>query len=138
MSKKFEVVESLGDNISSDVELDRKQLMLVGKLQKATLALEQKQEEFAQYLDELKKREDEIKNLKEAMYDLMTEEGAKKIESDFLIFTVVQPNPRFSIDHKKLEAVNPALFAQVKELAGKESSVKGYVKITPKKNGGKK
>lgn len=123
----IEIIESQGDDV-----LNRGQLSVVGRLDNAVQLLAQKEAEFAVYLDELKSREEEIANLKKNLFATMTEKGVKKLESEHLIITVVQPKPRHSIDMKKLSAVNPALYAEVDEIAGKDTEVSGYVKLTTK------
>lgn len=134
MPTKYNVVESIGDNIiASDVELTAKDRILVGKLQAAELVYQARQEAFADFIKSIHDAEAEVKKYKEKLYDVMNERGAKSIESDILKITVVNPSERFSIDTKKLEAIDPALFAQVKEKAGKTTAVKGYVKITDKR-----
>lgn len=123
------ILESEGD-----IELTRSDKMLATRLDTAVQALEAKQEEFALYLQELKAREDEVAELKKKLYQQMTDEGVRKLETNRLLITTVNPKPRHSIDTKKLQAINPTLFAQVDAIAGKDTNVSGYVKITVKEN----
>ena len=123
------ILESEGD-----IELTRSDKMLATRLDTAVQALEAKQEEFATYLQELKAREDEVAELKKKLYQQMTDEGVRKLETNRLLITTVNPKPRHSIDTKKLQAINPALFAQVDAIAGKDTNVSGYVKITVKED----
>lgn len=134
MPTKYNVVESIGDDIiASDVELTAKDRVLVGKLQAAELVYQARQEAFANFIKSLKDAEEEVKKYKDKLYEVMNERGAKSIESDILKITVVNPSERFSIDTKKLEAIDPQLYEQVKAKAGKTTQVKGYVKITDKR-----
>ena len=130
---KYNVTESIGDEMVSDVVLTAQDRALVGRLQSAELAFQQKQAEFADYISSLKEAEETVKKYKEKLYEAMEARGAKSIESDILKITLVSPSERFSIDTKKLAAVDPRLFAKVKEKAGKTTQVKGYVKITDKR-----
>ena len=115
------IIESVGD----DPKLSRRDTALVTKLDRAVAALEQKQNEFAEYLNELKAREEEVKNLKDQLYAAMTLEGVKKLENDRLLLTVVQPSVRKTVDTKKLQAVQPLLYKQVMDVAGKETKYSG-------------
>lgn len=121
------IVESYGD-----VELGRGEMILVSKLDSALAALDAKQAEFAEYLNELKAREEEVKELKEKIYAKMSEEGVKKLENDHLIITAVSPSNRHTLDTTKMKAVDPALFARLDKDYGKDTTVKGYAKITVK------
>lgn len=133
MTTKYHVVESMGDGFASDAELTAQDRALVGRLQAAELLYQERQESFADFIKSLKEAEAEVKKYKDKLFEVMSERGAKSIESDILKLTVVSPAERFSIDHKKLEAIDPRLFAQVKAKAGKITTVKGYVKITDKR-----
>lgn len=122
-----EVIESTGDST-----LNNNQLTVVTQLDDAVQLLAQKEEEFAEYLNELDRRKKEIDTLKGSLYEMMTNEEVKKVESEHLIITLVRPTTRHTYDMKKLEAINPALYSQVDTLVGKDSDVKGYVKLTPR------
>lgn len=123
------VVESIGDT-----DINRSDQILLTKLDNAQLALEQKQAEFAQYLDELKAQENLVKTLKDELYVRMEESGQKKIETNHFTVTAVWGTKKHTYDMKALKAINPKLFEQVDNLVGKDSPVKGYVKIFTKEN----
>ena len=123
------VVESIGDT-----DIKRSDQILLTKLDNAQLALEQKQAEFAQYLDELKAQENLVKTLKDELYVRMEESGQKKIETNHFTVTAVWGTKKHTYDMKALKAINPKLFEQVDNLVGKDSPVKGYVKIFTKEN----
>lgn len=122
------IIESTGDG-----EFSPSQSALVTKLDHAMLALEQKQEEFANCITELRTREDEVKKLREKLLEVMDEQGVKKLENARLVISAVHPKPSQKIDVPLLRTVNPMLFAQAFEVAGKTVENKGYVKITVKK-----
>lgn len=122
------IVESLGDN----AELDMSEKLMVAKIDSEMLALEQRQEEFAAYLQELKEREEKIKELKDKLYEKMTENGIKKLENDRLMITIRSSYKRHSIDTAKMKAMNPALFEEIDRTYGKDTDVKGCAIITVK------
>lgn len=134
MGKKFEITESFGDNILSDVSMSKSQLTVVGKLQNALIGLEEKQAEFAEYLDEINRRSEEIKDLKEKLYDMMVESGAKKIQSDYMTITATKAYDVQGVDLKFIKEVNPALWTQLREIAPKDTHYRGHVNITTKDN----
>ena len=122
-----EIAESLGDDIAN-----RGDQLILTELDNAQLALEQKQAEFAKYLDELKKHENAVKELKEKLYARMEETGQKKIETNHLSITAVWGTKKHSYDMKALQAINPQLYAEVDNLVGKDVPIKGYIKISTK------
>lgn len=124
----IEIVKSTGDNAET-----RGQSSLAGRLDSAVLALEAKEQEFAEYITELNKRKEEIDKLKESLYNIMTENGAVSLKTEHLLITVVNQKPRESIDTKKIQAIDPKLYKELFETYGKITPVKGFVKITPKK-----
>lgn len=121
------VIESSGDT-----DVNRSDMMLLTKLDNAQLALEQKQAEFAQYLDELKAQENLVKDLKEKIFARMEESGQKKIETNHFTITATWAGTRHTYDMKALKAMNPKLYNQVDELVGQDTPRKGYVTITTK------
>lgn len=121
------VIESSGDT-----DVNRSDQLLLTRLDNAQLALEQKQVEFAQYLDELKAQETLVKDLKEKLYERMEESGQKKIETNHFTVTAIWGTTKHTYDMKALKAINPTLFEQVDNLVGKETPIKGYVKIFTK------
>ena len=123
------IIESEGD-----VELPRSDSALITRLDHAMLALDQKQAEFATYLQELKARQEAVDNLKKRLLQAMDENGVKKMENDRLLITAVHPKPTKRINLKELQARDPRLFAKAFEIAGTETETSGYVKITVKQN----
>ncbi len=65
----------------------------------------------------------------------MQESGAKSLKSDHLLITLVAPKPRKTLDTKKISTTNPKLFDKLMAEYGNESTVKPYVKITPRSMG---
>lgn len=123
------IIESEGD-----AEFSPSQSALATRLDNAMLALEQKEEEFASYLREIKDREAEIKQLREKLLEAMDEQGVKKLETKRLVISAVHPKPSQRIDTALLRTINPMLFKQAFEVAGKQVENGGYVKITVKSN----
>ena len=117
-----------------DDKVSRSDQILLTKLDNAQLALEQKQAEFAQYLDELKAREQQVKELKEQLYERLEASGQKKINTAHFTVTAIWPTKKHTFDMKTLSAINPKLYKQVDDLVGKDTAVKGYVKIFTKEN----
>ena len=130
--KPFSVVESEGDLFLSDVTLNAGQRAICGRCQNAQLALAQKEEELASFLDQIKSAQEEVDKWKKKVYEVMDQTGAKKIESNLLVITKVDPSKRIGIDAKKLEALNPKLYQKAFELAPKITEVSGYAKIKVK------
>lgn len=125
----IEIIESQGDST-----LNNGQLSVVGRLDNAVQLLAEKEKEFAEYIDELKRREKEIDTLKDNLKGIMTEQGVSKLESEHLLITLVAPKPRHSIDLKKMSAMNPTLYAEIDNTYGTDSPVTPYVKLTARKD----
>ena len=116
-----------------DGELNRSGTLLVARLDKAVASLEEKQAKFAAYLQEIKQKEEEIADLRARLYEAMEEQGVKKLENDHIIVTAIWPTKKHTFDMKKLSATDPVLYKQVDELVGKDTEVRGYAKISLKK-----
>lgn len=123
------IIESEGDVVLSRVDSS-----LATRLDNAMLALEQKQNEFADYLNELKKRQEDVDELKKRLLSMMDENGVRKLETERLAITAVHPKPTRRIDLKELEARDPRLYKKAFDIAGTETETAGYVKITVKSN----
>lgn len=106
--------------------------MVLAKLDSAQLLLESKQKEFAAYLDEVKRHEENVKALKEQLYERMLEQELTFIKTDHFKITLTKPHTRHTYDMKALQATNPKLYKQVDDLVGKDTPIKGYVKIGTK------
>ena len=90
--------------------------------------------EVAQFLREIKEREDKVAAFKTKLYDFLSERGIRKVACDDFSFTVVAPTQQISVDYKALftqeiEAKKPRVAKQLKEKYKKTTSKKGYVVI---------
>ena len=132
---KYQATESIGDTITGDIVLSADQRKLVGKVQNLQLALEQKQEQFADAIKEIKRAEEELGKAKETLYKAMSEAGVKTIESDILKITVALPTQQKRVDSQAIKARDPQLWIDLEDKGFiKTSNVKGYVRITDKRN----
>lgn len=123
----MKIIESTGDT-------DYNGLVVVDQIESAMQLLEQCETEFAEYIDELNRRNDEIAGLKERLYEVMTEKQIKKLEGERLTFSLVSPSTTKGLDLKLLEATQPQLFAELHNQYGKDTNRKGYVRLTTKKD----
>lgn len=130
---KYQVVESIGDSLAGDVALTADQRKIAGQVQALQLAYEEKQEQFADAIRQLKQAEDRLKKVKESLYEAMGEAGVKKIESDILRFTYIAPTEVKTVDTKAIQARNPQLWQLIENEYLKTSERRGYVKITDKR-----
>ena len=90
--------------------------------------------EVAQFLREIKEREDKVAAFKTKLYDFLSERGIRKVACDDFSFTVVAPTQQISVDYKALftqeiEAKKPRVAKQLKEKYKKTTNKKGYVVI---------
>ena len=90
--------------------------------------------EVAQFLREIKDREDKVAAFKTKLYDFLSERGIRKVACDDFSFTVVAPTQQISVDYKALftqeiEAKKPRVAKQLKEKYKKTTNKKGYVLI---------
>ena len=90
--------------------------------------------EVAQFLREIKEREDKVAAFKTKLYDFLSERGIRKVACDDFSFTVVAPTQQISVDYKALftqeiEAKKPRIAKQLKEKYKKTTNKKGYVVI---------
>ena len=90
--------------------------------------------EVAQFLREIKEREEKVDAFKAKLYDFLLERGIKKVSCDNFSFTVVAPTQQISVDYKSLfsqeiEAKKPRVAKQLKEKYKKITNKKGYVVI---------
>lgn len=121
------IIESEGD-----AGFSRGEVAIVTRLDNAIRVLEQKQDEFADYLKELKERSDEVDRLKKLLLETMDKNKVTKLENDRLKITAVHPSAKKTINLRELQAKNPRVYQQAFDIAGKETQVSGYVKITVK------
>lgn len=90
--------------------------------------------EVAQFLREIKEREDKVAAFKTKLYDFLSERGIRKVACDDFSFTVVAPTQQISVDYKALftqeiEAKKPRVAKQLKEKYKKTTNKKGWVLI---------
>jgi predicted NAD/FAD-binding protein len=90
--------------------------------------------EVAQFLREIKEREDKVAAFKTKLYDFLSERGIRKVACDDFSFTVVAPTQQISVDYKALftkeiEAKKPRVAKQLKEKYKKTTNKKGFVLI---------
>ena len=90
--------------------------------------------EVAQFLREIKEREDKVAAFKTKLYDFLSERGIRKVACDDFSFTVVAPTQQISVDYKALftqeiEAKKPRVAKHLKEKYKKTTNKKGYVVI---------
>ena len=90
--------------------------------------------EVAQFLREIKEREDKVAAFKNKLYDFLSERGIRKVACDDFSFTVVAPTQQISVDYKALftqeiEAKKPRVAKKLKEKYKKTTNKKGYVVI---------
>jgi hypothetical protein len=90
--------------------------------------------EVAQFLREIKEREDKVAAFKTKLYDFLSERGIRKVACDDFSFTVIAPTQQISVDYKALfaqeiEANKPRVAKQLKEKYKKTTNKKGYVVI---------
>ena len=90
-------------------------------------------EEQISAIDQQKKLlENAQAQIKEAIYQAMTEKGVTKWESENLALTVVAPTTKKSLDSKAVQAKFPEIAEDAS--CWKTSNVKGYLKITLKES----
>lgn len=95
--------------------------------------------EVAQFLREIKEREDKVAAFKSKLYDFLIERNIKKVSCEDFAFTIVEPTQQVSVDYKNLftqeiEAKRPRVAKQLKEKYKKTTNKKGYVIIKIKDN----
>jgi hypothetical protein len=95
--------------------------------------------EVAQFLREIKEREDKVAAFKTKLYDFLSERGIRKVACDDFSFTVVAPTQQISVDYKALftkeiEAKKPRVAKQLKEKYKKTTNKRGFVTIKTRDN----
>ena len=90
--------------------------------------------EVAQFLREIKEREDKVAAFKTKLYDFLSERVIRKVVCDDFSFTVVAPTQQISVDYKALftqeiEVKKPRVAKRLKEKYKKTTNKKGYVFI---------
>lgn len=133
-TEQFDAVQDglVEDRVAEQGEKLSPTEQLLARLDQAQLQFEAKQAEFAKYLDEVKKHEENVNEIKAAIFSRMEETGVKNLETEHFKITATWATKRHTYDMKALESLNPKLYAQVDTLVGKDTPVKGYVKITTK------
>lgn len=94
--------------------------------------------EIANFLREIKEREEKIEAFKEKLYGFLTERGIKKVSCSDFSFTVVAPTQQISFDHKgylaDMEVAHPRKAKMIRNKYKKVSNKKGYVKVSINNN----
>jgi len=111
MTNQIKLIDQLTNNTEKMLAVERNIL-------EATAA-------FRKELDAYKHKDAE---LREAIYDAMDKTGTKSFENELLKLTLVEPSTRRTLDTTRLKEELPELY----EDYSKDSSVKGFVKITVK------
>ena len=93
--------------------------------------------EVAQFLREIKERENKIELFKSKLYNFLSERGISKVKCDDFSFAVVAPTKSVKVDYKKLfeEEIASKQPRKAKKLQSKyrtEVNRRGYVKIDVK------
>ena len=88
----------------------------------------------ANLLREIKRREEQVNQFKDYVYQYLTEKGIKKISCDEFSFTVVQPSESASVDYAQIfadeiESKHPIRARRLKQQYTKTRKRKGYVTI---------
>lgn len=128
ISRNINLMEQNMTEKTEEVSLES----VLARYDKAQLVLEQKQAEFAQYLDEVQKHQNLVAEIKNELYERMSAENVERVENDHFVVSLTAPYKRHNYDMKQLKAINPSLFEQVDAMVGKDTIVKGSVKITIK------
>lgn len=116
--------------LKDDPEMSEQDFLTYGTdMDKYLLALQEATPQLLAMQEEIKTYEVNIKNLKEKLYDAMTENDIKKLETPRLIVTRVLPNKSKRFDSKTFKQDHADLYEQYQ----KESERKGYVKLTERK-----
>lgn len=95
--------------------------------------------EVAQFLREIKEREEKVDAFKAKLYDFLIARDILKIKCDDFSFTVVQPTESVSVDYKTLfaqeiESKKPRIARRLKEKYKKTTQRKGYVLVKLNEN----
>lgn len=79
--------------------------------------------------EKIKDIQDQIKQKRELLLELMTKYDVKSIKNDLFTYTRVNESIRTTVDSKKLKEVYPDIYDEVK----KETTVKASLRITKRK-----
>lgn len=94
--------------------------------------------EVANFLREIKEREEKVDAFKQKLFTFLTERGISKVACDEFSFSVVQPTQSVSFDSKKyledLAKQHPVKAKKIKNQYAKKSNRKGYVLIKVNNN----
>lgn len=111
-------------------DMTEQQFMTVGTdMDKSIMKLNKLTPELIKYKELVKHLESQEKQLKDELYEKMTENDIKKIETAKFVVTRVLPGKTSRFDSTKFKKDYPEL----SEKYTKESSRKGYVKLTERK-----
>lgn len=111
-------------------DMDEQEYMTVGTdVDKSVMKLNKLAPEILKYKEYVKELEKVEKSLKDELYEKMTENDIKKIETPLFTVTRVLPTTSMRFDSKRFKEYHPALYDDFTT----ESSRKGYVKLTERK-----
>ena len=111
-------------------DMAEQEFMTIGTdMDKSIMKLNKLAPEILKYKDYVKELESQEKSLKDELYEKMTENDIKKIETPLLVVTRVLPGKTNRFDSKSFKEDYPELSDQYT----KQSERKGYVKLTERK-----
>lgn len=111
-------------------DMTEQEFMTIGTdIDKSIMKLNKLAPEILKYKDYVKELESQEKSLKDELYEKMTENDIKKIETPLLVVTRVLPGKTNRFDSKSFKEDYPELSDQYT----KQSERKGYVKLTERK-----
>lgn len=91
-------------------------------------------EEVAQFLREIKERENKVEEFKQRLYTFLSGKGISKVKCDDFAFTVVKPTQQKSFDAKSFmndyQSTHPRKAEKLRKQYTKVINKKGYVKIS--------
>ena len=94
--------------------------------------------QIADVMREIKRREQQVDDFKQKLYDFMLEKGIKSVTGDDYAFTIVAPTQSASFDAKAFmadyEQKYPRKAKKIREQYKKITNKKGFLKVTIKDN----
>ena len=109
----------LSEVTKESAKVNQKQLEIQAKISKAT----------AIFQSELKRLQDNDRELREAIIKGMEESGTKSYEDDFVKLTLRAPSERHGIDTKLLKEKEPEVYARYETVTPVKGSVTIKVKV---------
>ena len=115
IDKGYDIIKSF---LSTFTEFHREDV----EFEYLPVAVQEKIESIATCMVEIKEREAEVKDFKDKIYALMTEQNIKSIKNEYFNLTRVDPTTGISFDSKSFETDHPRLYKKYL----KQSPKKGY------------